>query len=71
MANPKTTRVFKDLEAFRAFTKDFGFRYEPADLYNNRSYVWRLYNQKFLSGKQVTNMWDVDARRFEKRYQRR
>jgi hypothetical protein len=40
-------------------------------LYNNRSYVWRLYNQKFLSGKQVTNMWDVDARRFEKRYQRR
>ena len=70
MSNPKTLAVFKDLEAFRAFTKDFGFRYEPADLYNNRSYVWRLYNQKYLSGKPVTNMWDVDAKRFERRGRR-
>jgi hypothetical protein len=39
-------------------------------LYSNRSYVWRLYNQKYLAGKQVTNMWDVDAKRLEKRSRR-
>jgi hypothetical protein len=70
MSNPKTVTVFKDLEAFQAFCKEFGFKYEPADLYSNHSYVWRLYNQKYLAGKQVTNMWDVDAKRLEKRSRR-
>ena len=66
MSNPKTVQVFKDLEAFEAFCKELGFKFDPADLYNNRSYIWRLYNQKYLAGKYVTNMWEVDAKRFEK-----
>ena len=54
MSNPKTVQVFKDLEAFEAFCKELGFKFDPADLYNNRSYIWRLYNQKYLAGKYVT-----------------
>jgi hypothetical protein len=55
--NPRTQKVFDDLDKYRAFCKDYGYRFDEADLYSNRSYMWRQYN-KLLSGKEVKNQWE-------------
>jgi hypothetical protein len=61
-ANPRVTDTFEDLEAFLDFCKDFGYRFNEADLYNFKSYAWQQYN-KFLQGKNAKDMWLEDARR--------
>ena len=65
--NRKTAKVFDDLEAFRDFCVEYGFVFKPEELYKNSSHVWRMYNQRFLNGKPVRNMWELDAERFSKR----
>ena len=44
--------IFEDLDKYRNFCRDFGYRFNEADLYNSRSYIYRQY-QKFASGKPV------------------
>lgn len=61
-SNPRVTSIFEDLEAFLDFCKDFGYRFNEADVYNFKSYAWQQYN-KFLQGKNVKDMWLEDARR--------
>lgn len=58
-ANPRTTMVFEDLEKYLDFCRMFGYKYDEADLYNNKSHIYRQYN-KFLTGKEVKDMWEVD-----------
>lgn len=62
-ANPRVTSTFEDLEAFLDFCKDFGYRFNEADLYNFKSYSWQQYN-KLQQGKNAKDMWLEDARRF-------
>lgn len=62
-ANPRVTSTFEDLESFLDFCKDFGYRFNEADLYNFKSYAWQQYN-KFLQGKNAKDMWLEDSRRF-------
>lgn len=57
----KTAQIFNDLEGYLDFCRDFGYRFDEADLYNNRSYVFRQYT-KFLQGKPVKDMWEIDSR---------
>jgi len=64
MAKNDKTRVkqiFEDLEKYLDFCRDFGYRYDEADLYNNRSYVFRQYT-KFVAGKDVKDMWALDGK---------
>ena len=61
-ANPRVTETFKDLEYFLEFCKEYGYRFNEADLYNFKSYAWQQYN-KLLQGKNVKDMWLEDARR--------
>ena len=67
MANPKTTRVFKDLEAYTAFCREYGYKVKPEHLYNKSSRIWRLYSQRYLANKPVRNMWEIDGQKYEKR----
>jgi len=60
--NPRTNQVFNDLDKYRNFCREFGYRFDEADLYANRSYVWRQYG-KFVSGKEVKNQWDIQLER--------
>lgn len=60
--NPKVHQVFNDLEAYLNFCKTFGYRFDEADLYTTKSYVYRQY-QKFVTGKPVKDMWEIDAPR--------
>lgn len=61
-SNPKVQAIFDDLEAFRDFCRDFGYRYNEADLYNWKSYAFQQFN-KFMSGKPAKDMWFQDGRR--------
>lgn len=61
-SNPRVSSTFNDLEAFLDFCKDFGYRFNEADLYNFKSYAWQQYN-KLLQGKNAKDMWLEDARR--------
>ena len=61
--NPRALAIMDDLDSFREFCVDYGYRFNEADLYNFKAYAWQQYN-KFSQGKNAKNMWDEDARRF-------
>jgi hypothetical protein len=54
-------QIFNDLENFKDFCRDYGYKFDESDLYSNRSYVYRQYT-KFVAGKEVKDMWALDAR---------
>ena len=67
--NPKNSlsrvkQIFDDLDNYRNFCRDHGYRFDEADLYSQRSYVYRQF-QKFTSGKYVKNQWEVDLVKFK------
>ena len=66
-SNPRVAEIFEQLEQYREFCQDYGYRYNEADLYNFKSYAWQQYN-KYSQGKNAKNMWDEDARRFAGRF---
>jgi hypothetical protein len=60
--NARTQQVWEDLERFQEFCRDYGYRWNEADLYNFKSYAFQQYN-KYAQGKAAKNMWDEDTRR--------
>jgi hypothetical protein len=60
-SNPRVRQVFNDLEAYLAFCRDYGYKFDEKDLYSTRSYIFRQF-QKFVAGKPVKNMWELDAK---------
>ena len=60
--NPRAIAALEDLSSFLDFCREYGYRYNEADLYNFKSYAWQQYN-KFSQGKNAKNMWVEDARR--------
>jgi hypothetical protein len=65
--NAKAQQILEDLDRFRDFVVDYGYRFNEADLYNFKSYAWQQYS-KYTSGKTAKNMWDEDTRRLANRY---
>lgn len=61
-SNPRVAEIFDELDRFLDFCRDFGYRYNEADLHNFKSYAWQQYS-KFAQGKNTKNMWDEDTRR--------
>ncbi len=63
MANNKSTtnvtQIFDDLDKYRIFCRDYGYRFNEADLYNTKNYIFRQF-QKFIAGKPVKNQWEID-----------
>lgn len=60
-SNPKVIQIFEDLELYKEFCVDFGYKFDEATMYDMRSYVFRQFN-KCMSGKPVKNNWHEDAR---------
>jgi hypothetical protein len=60
--NARVQQTLEDLDKFREFVADYGYRYNEADLYNFKSYAWQQYS-KYTSGKTAKDMWSEDARR--------
>jgi hypothetical protein len=62
-SNPVVSQIFDELENFQEFCREYGYRYNEADLRNFKSYAWQQYS-KYTQGKNAKNMWWEDARRF-------
>jgi hypothetical protein len=65
--NARVQQILEDLDNFREFVVDYGYRFNEADLYNFKSYAWQQYS-KYTAGKMAKNMWDEDTRRLANRY---
>ena len=53
-------KIFEDLEKFLEFCRDYGYKFDEAELYSNKSNSYRNYS-KYLAGKPVKNMWEQDG----------
>lgn len=60
-SNERVNQIFDDLHSYLNFCREYGYRYDEADLYNNRSYVFRQFS-KFLQGKPVKDQWELDGK---------
>ena len=60
--NPRAIQIMDELDRFREFCSDYGYRFREEDLFNFKAYAWQQYN-KFSQGKNAKNMWVEDARR--------
>ena len=54
--NHKVRQIFDDLEKYLEFCQDYGYKFDEADLYNQRSYVFRQFN-KVMTGKDAKDQW--------------
>lgn len=68
MANNTTknhiNQIFNDLDKYRNFCREHGYRFNEADLYNQKNYIYRQF-QKFITGKPVKNQWEIDLTRLK------
>jgi hypothetical protein len=60
--NPRLNQIFSDLEAYLEFCRDYGYKFNEADLYNMRIYSFQQYN-KMINGKNFKDQWADDERR--------
>ena len=61
--NARAMAAWNDLDRFRNFCVEYGYRFREEDLYNFKTYAWQQYN-KWAQGKNTKNMWEEDTRRF-------
>jgi hypothetical protein len=60
------TQIFDDLDKYRDFCREYGYRFDERDLYSSQNYIWRQY-QKFVAGKTVKDQWSIDLARWKER----
>ena len=60
--NMSTREIFQDLDRYRDFCRDYGYRFNEADLYNNKKYPYQQF-RKFEAGKNAKDMWSIDSSR--------
>lgn len=58
--NPRVKQVLDDLGKYLDFCKEYGHKFNEADLYSNKSFSYRQFT-KFLAGKPIKNMWELDS----------
>ena len=63
-SNPRTNQVFDDLEKFRDFCVEYGYRFDEAFLYNMRNYAYQQYS-KYTAHKNFKDQWESDQKRFD------
>lgn len=59
--NDRVNQIFDDLEVYLNFCRDYGYKYDESDLYNNRSFAFRQFT-KFMNGKSAKDMWEIDGK---------
>jgi len=59
--NSHYNKIFDDLEKYLEFCRSYGYVYDEKDLYKDKSNSYRNY-QKYITGKQVKNMWEADGK---------
>lgn len=59
--NPRVVQIFEDLEKYLQFCREYGYVYNEAELYSNRSFTYRQFT-KWLQGKPAKDMWETDGK---------
>lgn len=59
--NNRVRQIFNDLDKYLDFCVEYGYRYNEAELYSQRSYVYRQYT-KLMTNKPVKNQWEENRR---------
>ena len=65
--NTKTVninQIFDDLDKYSNFCKDYGYRFNEADLYNTRSGNYKQF-QRMLAGQRPRNQWEIDYAKYK------
>lgn len=63
-------QIFNDLDLYRDFCREYGYKFDERDLYSSQSYVWRQF-QKAFAGKDVKDQWEVDFIRFKEQQEQK
>jgi len=63
-SNTRINHIFDDLDNYRNFCRDYGYRFDERDLYNTKSYIYKQF-QRLLAGKPVKNQWETDLAKFK------
>jgi hypothetical protein len=50
-------QIFEDLEKYKEFCVDYGYKFDEATLYDMRNYVYRQHSKQ-LAGKPVKYNWE-------------
>ena len=58
--NPRSRQVWEDLDRYLNFCRDFGYKFNEADLYNNRVYAFQQF-RKLEAGKEPRDAGAADA----------
>lgn len=61
-SNPKVHQIFDDLEKYRQFCIDYGYKIDESTLYDMRSYAYQQFT-KFVGYKNFKDQWADDARK--------
>ena len=60
-SNSVVNQIFDDLEDYRNFCRLYGYKFDEAELYSNRSFAFRQFT-KFMQGKPFKDMWELDGK---------
>jgi hypothetical protein len=60
--NPRVYQIFEDLEKYKEFCVDFGYKFDEATLYDMRSFAYRQHTKQ-LAGKWPKDSWEDAIRR--------
>jgi hypothetical protein len=61
-SNPALNQIFDDLEKFKEFCVDWGYKFDERALYDMRNYSYQQYS-KYASNKNFKDQWSEDARK--------
>lgn len=62
---PAVDNLFDDLEQYQNFCREFGYVYNPAQLYKENVLAYKEF-AKFRKGREPRNRWIEDAKKFNK-----
>ena len=60
-SNSQVNQIFDDLEDYRNFCRLYGYKFDEAELYSNRSFAFRQFT-KYMQGKAFKDMWEQDSK---------
>jgi len=56
-------RLFDDLDTYREFCADYGYKFDEATLGDMRAFAYQQYS-KYMTGKNFKDRWFEDSRKF-------
>lgn len=64
ITNARVNQIFDDLDNYRNFCRDYGYVFNEAELYSNRSLTYKQF-QRYRQNKSVKNQWEFDLAKFK------